>query len=61
MRTSLSLEDDLAALVIECAEVQNRSVAGQLRHLIKTHPEIIGWKAFRDHPALKNLPSKAEV
>lgn len=58
MRTSLSIPDDAMQLVIECAEVQNRTVAGQLRHLIVTHPELIGMKAFKNHAGLQAMLAK---
>ena len=46
MRTSLSIDDETFAIVEEAAKAQNRTTAGQLRHLIKSHPEIVGWKLW---------------
>lgn len=51
MRTSVSLDDETMELLKECADMQNRSREAQIRHLIKTHPEIMGYKAFKAHPA----------
>lgn len=49
-RTSLSLDDETVALIQEAADAQNRTLAGQMRHLLKSHPEVVGWKIFRNHP-----------
>lgn len=55
MRTSLSIPDEDMKLVTECAKVQNRTVAGQLRHLIVTHPEVLGFKAFKTSPDFQKI------
>jgi len=60
MRTSLSIPDDTMQLVIECAEVQNRTIAGQLRHLIATHPELLGAKAFKNHAGLQEMLARGK-
>lgn len=57
-RVTIAIPDDVADLVIECAELQNRTVAGQLRHLIVTHPELIGMKAFKNHAGLQAMLAK---
>lgn len=49
-RTSLSIDTETAEVIQEAATAQNRTLAGQLRHLLKTHPEIIGWKIMRSRP-----------
>lgn len=46
MRTSLSIDDETFAIVEQAAKAQNRTTAGQLRHLIKSHPEVVGWKIW---------------
>lgn len=61
MRTSLIIPNDVAALVAECAEVQHRSLAGQYRYLIETHPELAGYRAFKKHPEFAKLMGKAQI
>lgn len=52
-RTSLSIDDKTSELVKQAATAQNRTISGQLRHLIKSHPEIIGLQVWNSHPGLK--------
>lgn len=40
MRTSLTIDDAVMKKIMEVASLQNRSVAGQMRHMIMTHHEM---------------------
>lgn len=60
-RTSLSIDTETAELIQEAAYAQNRTLSGQLRHLLKTHPEIIGWKVMRAIPEFQEAVKASTV
>lgn len=44
MRTSLTIDDAVMKKIMEVASLQNRSIAGQMRHMIMTHPEMHSYQ-----------------